>query len=111
MEMYSKKDQLKKRKPKNEKKLQKSEIRKYTDWIHDRQGGKCFCGCGRPIDEYHHAKYGSFGADKDDRSLVGISRECHYAIHHGSDIVRKKSLEKMAIDFSRVLWEEYKGIA
>ena len=76
---FSKQSQLKKNKRVNPRKMTKIGKELYQNFIYDNQGGMCFCGCGRPIDEYHHSIRGVY---KDDRSLVGISRHCHSLIHN-----------------------------
>ena len=104
MKMYSKTEQLKKNRKPCDRKLPASVREHYKAWLSARQGGRCFCGCGRPIDEYHHARFGIW---KDDRTLIGISRDCHYAIHHGRDIERKRHLINMSQKTAEKNWEEF----
>lgn len=95
---FSKTQQLKKNRKPNPKKLDPLEKEAFESFIFKKARGKCQCGCGRAITEYHHAK---FGRDKDDRTLVGIAQHpCHYNIHHGKDADEKHRL---------ILLTEHKG--
>ena len=102
--MYSKKEQTKKNKAQIDSKLTASVREHYKAWLHERQGGLCFCGCERPIDEYHHARFGIW---KDDRTLIGIARDCHYAIHHGRDTERKRRLINLSQKLADVNWDDF----
>jgi len=106
--VYSKQSQLNKIKRPNAKKMIAIEKRLFEEFIFEVQKGKCFCGCGRDITEYHHATFGVNRGGKDDRYLVGISQHpCHYAIHHGKDIEMKERLILLSIHKSKQLWESY----
>lgn len=101
--MYSKETQLKMAKKKNDKRLDPCEYRALKDSILDRTNGICqLCGVAA-ISEYHHSLYGSRGADKDDRSIVGICRGCHSNCHkdkHGE-------LNTLAVEIGENNWERY----
>jgi len=104
-EAYSKEKQLGKSKRENPKKMTRTELDAYETFIDEKQKGLCFCGCGRPITEYHHAW---FGAYKDDRYLVGIAQyPCHYAIHHGKDIDLKSRLILLSRKKAKEHWKDY----
>jgi len=77
--MQSKKEQLKKNKVPNPKKMPQIEKELYQDFIFEKSQGKCQCGCGSDGVEYHHTKRGIY---KDDRSIILICRRCHTLIHN-----------------------------
>lgn len=58
----------------------------YVKWLREMlQDSTCQCSdttCHRPGEQMHHEKR---GADKDDRTIVWLSRHCHHDIrhHHG----------------------------
>lgn len=79
---YSKEAQLKKTRKTNEKKLPPEELKAFSSFISSISKNKCQICKTAKIDEYHHGVFGSMGADKDDRTLVGICRKCHHSIHH-----------------------------
>jgi len=107
---YTKEAQLSKTKHPNPKKMTKIEKSLYEDFIYQVQKGRCFCGCGRCITEYHHATFGVKRGGKDDRYLVGIAQHpCHYAIHHGKDIELKERLILLSIHKSKDNWRDYIG--
>jgi len=83
--MYSKKDQTRWNKKKNDRKLSRREYKAFCDSIADIEDGMCqWCG-ERKGDDFHHASYGRMGADKDDRTLVLLCRECHVMAHSGKN--------------------------
>lgn len=89
------------------KKRSKKEQKELEAHVYQKQGGKCFCGCGRGINEFHHAY---FGIDKDDRFIVGIAQHpCHYAIHHGKDMDLKRKLITSSEIQAVVNWESFNG--
>ena len=101
----TKQDQLKKNRKDNPKRLSAVELADYKNFIFAKQGGLCFCGCGREISEYHHAY---FGINKNDKYLVGIAQNpCHYAIHHGRDIELKNKLVLVAEIQGVKNWKEF----
>lgn len=101
--LYPKSKQLKKNKKENPKKLPRETLQNFIDLIFKRAKGKCQLCTVKKIDEYHHSIFGSMGADRDDRSLMGICRECHYAIHHGRD-GRGQKLRQEAIKIGAKNW-------
>lgn len=103
---YSKEAQLKKNRKQNEKKLPPVELKAFTDFIFSISKGKCQVCKTAKIGEYHHGVYGSNGADKDDRTLVGICRKCHHAIHHARNN-NSQLLRRNAERIGRNNWTKY----
>jgi len=93
---YPKSKQTAKNKPKNEKRMSQKEYHAYCDHIRDVSDGICQACGDFPFDDTHHTKWGSFGADKDDRSLVGVCRGCHDKCHADRDF--NDSLSWIATD-------------
>ena len=81
MSEYSKDSQLKKTKSINLKKLTKIENKLFHDYIIDKTLSICKLCNERGGDDFHHAKYGTFGADKDDTCQVLSCRKCHDLCH------------------------------
>lgn len=106
--MFSKASQLKKTRQKNEKKLTDKEKKSFIETIDNQSGGKCQLCKIFETDEYHHSIYGSFGADKDDRSLMAICRGCHFLIHHSRES-RSKEARQEAIEIGAINWSVHNG--
>ena len=101
----TKKAQLQKTKRKNPKRLDPCELRAYKDSILDVSGGICqLCSEERAVD-MHHSLYGSRGADKDDRSLVAVCRDCHDKCHQSKHGALNSKAKEIGIDN----WREYNG--
>ena len=87
--------QLQKQKKQKVKRLSPIELSAYKDTIYEECNGMCQLCDETPADDYHHALYGRQGADKDDRILVAICRDCHIKCHqskHGSVNGKAKEL-------------------
>lgn len=106
--LFPKSAQTKKNKKINPKKLPKETLQNFIDTIFKLAKGKCQICKAKKIDEYHHSIYGNFGADKDDRSLVGICRGCHFAIHHGKN-GGSQELRYKAIPIGEKNWSFFNG--
>jgi hypothetical protein len=105
MNGLSKEEQLKRSKPKNPKKLGYIAWHDYVDYLNDFSNGKCQVCKTNPLHDFHHAIFGSYGADKDDHSLVGVCRKCHEDCHkdkHGA-------VNSKAVRIGRSNWKKYKG--
>lgn len=76
----TKKQQLKKQKKKNPKKLDRFELMEYKDHILEKCYGLCQI-CGDKAVDFHHPYFGRYGADKDDRKLTALCRKCHNECH------------------------------
>ena len=81
----TKQAQTHKTKSPNPKKLSKSEYRQYCDFILDQADGVCQYCNQAAIAEFHHTKFGRYGADKDDRSIIGVCLQCHLDLHANRD--------------------------
>ena len=103
--MYDKKKQLTRHKTANPKKMPQTEYRLYVDFVNEKSSGVCQCGCGRPAQDIHHAYFGAGG--RDDRYIVAICRECHYAIHHGTNIDEASALKLLCKSIGKDNWKEY----
>ena len=100
----TKEQQLSKNKKNNHKKLSRLELLNYKDHIIDKCYGLCQI-CGDKAHDHHHPYFGKYGADKDDRYLIALCRECHNSCHkskHGTTNTKAKSI---ATDN----WRSYNG--
>lgn len=79
--MISKADQLNKNKEANPKKLSKTENKLFHDDILEISEGTCQLCLKCKGEDFHHPKYGSYGADKDDTCQVLACRICHDVCH------------------------------
>ncbi|MFT7880951.1 MAG: hypothetical protein ABXS91_11225 [Sulfurimonas sp.] len=102
----TKKEQLKKTKIPNPKKLDPCELRGFKDSILDTSAGICQVCKTEGVQDFHHAQFGCSGANKDDRTLVGICRGCHHLIHH-SRKGRGKELREVAIEIGEKNWKSW----
>ena len=66
-------------KEKKKKRLPKNEMKSYC-WYMQHNHPNCQI-CGYKADDLHHLFYGSYGADKDDRYLISVCRDCHKYCH------------------------------
>jgi hypothetical protein len=83
--MLSKKSQTYKAPKTKDKKLSKSEYRNFCDSIIYWSDGICqWCEKSQGKD-MHHSSYGCMGANKDDKTLVLLCRECHELAHSGAN--------------------------
>lgn len=72
------------KKPKQNR-LSKSEYKAFCDSIMYFSDGICqWCKKNQGAD-MHHSSYGCMGANKDDRTLVLLCRECHELAHSGAN--------------------------
>lgn len=104
--MLTKKDQLQKNKPKNDKKLPSKELQQYQFWLKENnpQCQAKLNGCEHQTIEAHHVLFGSFGADKDDRYLLCVCRNCHEWAH------KNKTLsQELFLHVARENWKQYGG--
>lgn len=77
-------------KSKKEKRLSVGEMSSFRNFISERAFDTCQICHKAHISEYHHLFFGSYGADKDDRTLIGVCRKCHEWCHKH----KKKSQER-----------------
>jgi len=102
----TKENQTKWHKEPKKSRLPKKELQGFIDWLRQKHYICQICGT-RKAQEAHHARYGYFGAKKDDRCLVAICRECHHAIHHGDGVeICRADIEAIGDQN----WREYDGI-
>ena len=104
-EVYPKRKQLTKRRSPNPKKMTDIEYRIYVDFVNERAGYMCQCGCGNTAQDIHHAQFGAGG--RDDRSIVAICRECHHTIHHGRDTDKASRLKLLCKGIGKDNWRAY----
>lgn len=104
--MLTKKEQIRKTKARNDKKLQKKDLQNYQKWLKENHS---LCqarlnGCEHETVEAHHVLFGSYGADKDDRTLLAVCRYCHSWVH------KNKALSKeLFLHVARENWKQYGG--
>ncbi len=99
----TKQEQTKKNRQKDEKKLSQEKYFLFCGHILEKANYICQLCNSHAIDDMHHSKFGCFGANKDDRSLVGICRSCHSAIH---DKGNKKKRER-AVKIGEENWKGF----
>ena len=90
-------------KPKRENRLSVEVISSFRNFISEIAFDTCQICHKEHIAEFHHLFYGSYGADKDDRTLIGVCRECHEWCH--------KNKHKSQRDYKKVVnlnWIEFK---
>lgn len=76
--MYSKFQQLKKRRKVNPAKVSKYELKARVEFLIDKRVCQV-CNTSSDLDYPHHAEFGL--AKKDDRTMINICVECHRHIH------------------------------
>ena len=104
--MLSKKEQTQKKKIRGEKRLEKKELQRYQQWLKETHQ-KCQAqlnGCEHETIEAHHVLFGSFGADKDDRTLLCVCRSCHQWAHKN-----KVLSQELFLHVARENWRNYGG--
>ena len=90
-------------KPKKEKRLSVDVMSSFRNFIAEKSMDTCQICHKEHISELHHLFYGSYGADKDDRTLIGVCRECHIYCHknkHQSQRDYKKVADLNWLEFS-----------
>lgn len=74
---------------KQSKKLPKAENISYRQWLQENITVCQICGIRQPEDA-HHLNYGSYGADKDDKTQIAVCRVCHIWLHAN----KRKGIER-----------------
>jgi len=104
--MLSKKEQTRKKKIRDDKRLEVKEMQKYLNWL-KKNFPKCQAqlnGCEHQTVEAHHVLFVSFGADKDDRTLRCVCRACRQWAH------KNKALsQELFLHVARENWMKYGG--
>ena len=101
----TKQEQTKKVKRVDLKHMSHIELKLLKEFIFSKSDGKCQCGCGRPIDVYHHSNR---GINKDDRTIVGIAAlPCHHDVHFSIDSHKRESLTILLKSIAIENWREY----
>jgi len=104
--MLSKKEQTRKKKMRDEKRLEKKEMERYKQWL-SKTYPMCQAqlnGCDGDTVDAHHVLFGSFGADKDDRRLMCVCRACHSWCH-----ANKKLSKELFLHVAISNWKQYGG--
>lgn len=68
-------------KTKNEKRLKNDDMILFKIFVNSKALFTCQICKKNEIDDMHHLLFGSYGADKDDRTIIGVCRECHEWCH------------------------------
>lgn len=90
-------------KPKKENRISVDVMSSFRNFIAEKSFDTCQICHKEHIAEFHHLFYGSYGADKDDRTLIGVCRECHEWCH--------KNKHQSQRDYKKVAdlnWLEFK---
>jgi len=102
--MISKKDQTRKVKRVNSKKMSFVELNLYKDYIREIADDKCQNpNCDYQITEFHHSMR---SINKDDRSITGICLMCHSLLHFSTDTHKREAL---TILFKSIGVENWRG--
>ena len=102
---YSKAQQLGKHTT-NKKKMSRNDYFAYVDFVNDKAEYQCQNSqCNNQAQDIHHAYFGAGG--RDDRYITAICRECHHAIHHGSDTDKGSRLKLAFKTIGKENWREY----
>ena len=102
--MLSKKEQTRKKKLRDDKRLKTKEMRQYQNWLIEKYPN-CQAklhGCEYEAIESHHVLFGSFGADKDDTRLISVCRACHTWCH-----AHKKLSQELLLHVAEFNWMQY----
>lgn len=94
-------------KEKSDKKLEKKDLQNYQKWLKENHS-QCQAQANDKCEHYavdiHHVLFGSYGADKDDRTLLAVCRHCHLWAH------RNKSLsQELFLHVAMDNWKQYGG--
>ena len=90
-------------KTKKENRLKNDELVLFRIFISEKTMDTCQICHKEHIADFHHLFYGSYGADKDDRTLIGVCRKCHEWCH--------KNKHQSQKDYKKVAdlnWLEFK---
>jgi len=105
--MLSKKEQTRKNKMRDEKRLERKDLQNYQKWLKDNHPtcqAKANDKCEHYSIDLHHVLFGCYGADKDDTRLISVCRSCHEFCH------KNKALSKeLFLHVARDNWKQYGG--
>ena len=93
-------------KTKKENRISVDVMSSFRNFISEKSFDTCQICHKEHIAEFHHLFYGSYGADKDDRTLIGVCRECHLWCHsnkHRSQRDYKKVADLNWFEFSEIV--------
>jgi len=93
--MLSKSEQLKKTKRVKLNRLSKIENKLFHDTILDITLGVCQLCEEREGDDYHHCRWGCYGASKDDTCQALVCRKCHEICHSSKHGLYNQRAEKI----------------
>ncbi len=89
-------------KPKKENRLSVEQMSRFRNFIFQKSMDTCQICHKEHIAEFHHLMFGSYGADKDDRTLIGVCRKCHEWCH-----AHKHESQKAYKQIANENWSEY----
>lgn len=104
--MLSKKEQTRKKRIRDEKRLEAKDMIKYKAWIKQNYP-TCQAQlkvCEHETIEAHHVLFGCYGADKDDRYLLATCRSCHDWCHAHKTLSRE-----LLLHVAESNWKQYGG--
>lgn len=91
-------------KTKKENRLSVEVMSSFRNFISEKSFDTCQICHKEHIADFHHLFYGSYGADKDDRTLIGVCRECHEWCH-ANKVKSQERYEHIAQDNWRYFQE------
>ena len=81
--------------------LSKKEYRRYVAWLNYTFKVCQICN-QKQAQDAHHLRFGCYGADKDDTSLIAVCRDCHNWCHKN----KQESKDKYK-DIASSNWRSY----
>jgi len=98
----TKQEQVQKNTKEKSNKLKPQKLKRYCNYLSQIypmcQDPNCSC----MAQDLHHSVYGSYGADKDDRTLIPLCNRHHIKAHQN-----KKEMQKIYIPIANQIWQEY----
>ncbi len=105
--MLSKKDQLKKNKKPNLKRMSNIEKKLYIDFLRDKSEGICqIPNCNNQAQDWEHPKR---GINRDDRETILICRNCHQIADQPSptQIEESRIIKFTGKKIAKQNWDDY----
>ena len=108
MNAMNKKDQLKKNRQPNPKRMSNIEKKLYIDFLREESGGICqIPDCNNPAQDWEHPKR---GINRDDRETILICRKCHQIADQPSptQINESREIKSIGKKLAKQNWRNYR---